>query len=222
MAKPLKQLIDNKNWYKDRYQHILVQRKILTLITVVSLAATVATVFTISQLTPLKTVEPFVIQVDQKSGLTQTVNPMEARELTTNEVVNNYHIVQYIRARENFNIHDIERAYNIVRVMSEGSRVYPSFVAGANPNNPNSNLARLGQGGERKVKFQSITYLNPQLVQARVQIEETAGAGTTQRNQIILLAFEYVKMNLTSEERYINPLGFRVTDYRVDEDVIQK
>lgn len=223
MSKRLKHLVDTKNWYKDRYQHVLVQRKILTLVTLLALASTVVTVVTISNLTPLKTVEPYVIQVDQKSGLTQTVDPMSVKELTTNEVVNNYHIVQYIRARENYNIYDLSRAYNIVRVMSDGSKVYPKFLAGANPNNPQSNTARLGTGGARTVKFQSITYLNPHLVQARVLVQETAGGGAmTQRYMIILLAFEYVKMNLTSEERYINPLGFRVTEYRVDEDVMQK
>jgi len=31
-----------------------------------------------------------------------------------------------------------------------------------------------------------------------------------------------VKMSLSMEERYLNPLGFRVTDYRIDEDVYQK
>src|SRR5579864_3828195 len=71
-----------KNWYKDRYQYVLVQRKILTVITVLSLICTLAVVILISQLTPLKSVEPFVIEVDQKSGITQTVDPLTAKELT--------------------------------------------------------------------------------------------------------------------------------------------
>lgn len=222
MAKPIKNLIDNKNWYKDRYQHVLVQRKILVLVTLFSLACTLATVVTIARLTPQKTVEPFVIQVDQKSGVTQTVDPMNVRELTSNEVVNNYHIVNYIRARENYNIHDLARSYNMVRVMSDGQKVYPQFLRQADPNNPESNTARLGSGGERVIKFQSITYLNPKLVQARVVAQERVGTNVRQKSLIILLAFEYVKMSLTAEERYINPLGFRVTEYRVDEDILQR
>ena len=71
------------------------------------------------------------------------------------------------------------------------------------------------------MKIKSITYLNPQLVQVRVFIEETGSMPTTQ-HKIILIAFEYVKMSLSIEERYLNPLGFRVTDYRMDEDVFQK
>lgn len=223
MAAPLKDFIDAKNWYKDRYQYVLVQRKLLVLVTLLSLVCTLVTVAVIAYLTPLKTVEPFVIQVDQKSGITQTVDPLTVKELTANESVNNFFIVQYIRSRESYNIHDLARSYNIVRIMSQREKVYPEFVRQADPNNPRSNAARLGSTGSRTVKFKSISYLNPQLVQARLLIEEKSGnGGYSQQHKIVLLAFQYVKMSLTIEERYINPLGFRVTDYRTDEDVLQK
>lgn len=223
MSKPPKDPVDNRNWYKDRYQYVLVQRKLLTVITILSLVCTLATVIVISQLTPLKTVEPFVIQVDQKSGITQVVDPLTVKELTANEAVNNFFIVEYIRSRESYSVSDLGRNYNVVRILSESIKVYPQFVSEADPNNPHSNAARLGSTGTRSVKFESITYLNPQLAQARVLIEEKSdSSGYTQQHKIILIGFEYVKMNLTNEERYINPLGFRVTEYRIDEDVLQK
>jgi len=53
-------------------------------------------------------------------------------------------------------------------------------------------------------------------------VAEEKGSNSTIQHKIVLIAFEYVKMSLTIEERYLNPLGFRVTDYRVDEDVITK
>lgn len=222
MAKTTKDTSHNKNWYKDRYQYVLVQRKILVLITALSLVASLVTVVVIAQLTPLKTVEPFVIQVDQKTGITQTVNQMTVKEITANEAVNNFFIVQYIRARENYNSSDLTRNYNIVRLMSESNKVYGEFVRAANPNNPRSNAARLGSTGERVVKFKSITYLSPQTVQARVLVEEKLENNLAQQHLIILLSFAYVNMALTLEERYINPLGFIVTDYRIDEDTLQK
>ena len=221
MNKPAKDTIYDKNWYKDRYQYVIVQRKLLSVITVMSLICTLATVVVISQLTPLKSIEPYVIQVDQRSGITQTVDPLTVKELTANEAVNNYFILQYIRSRETYSINALAQNYNLVRIMSESSKVYAHFVAEADPNNPRSNAARLANSGERTVKIKSITYLNPQLVQVRVYIEET-GASITTMHKIILIAFEYVKMSLSMEERYLNPLGFRVTDYRIDEDVFQK
>lgn len=221
MNKKVKQPVDNKNWYKDRYQSVLLQRKLLVVLSLVSGVCSFATIIVISQLTPLKTIEPFVIQVDQKTGITQTVDPLTVKELTANEAVNNYFVVQYMRAREKYNINDIAQNYNLVRIMSESGKVYPQFVRDADPNNPRSNAARLGSFGERTIKFKSITYLGPQLAQIRFYVEEK-GQNTTIQHKIAILAFEYVKMSLTSEERYLNPLGFRVTDYRVDEDVMTK
>jgi type IV secretion system protein VirB8 len=223
MSPAHKDAIEKKNWYKDRYQYVLVQRKLLALITMLALVCTLAAVLVIASLTPLKSVEPFVIQVDQRSGITQTVDPLTAKDLSANEAVNNFFIVQYIRSRETYSVNDLARNYDIVRVMSDSSRVYPGFVTQADPNNPNSNAARLGSSGVRTVKFKSITYLNPQLAQVRLLIEERADRGeATQQNKIALVGFEYVKMSLTTDERYINPLGFRVTDYRLDEDVLQR
>lgn len=223
MSKKPEELVDQSNWYKDRYQYVVVQRKMLTLITVFSLLCTFVTVLVIAALTPLKSIEPFVIQVDQRSGITQTVDPLTAKELTANEAVNNFYIVQYIRSRETYNIHDLARNYNVVRIMSERDKVYGDFTAQADPNNPRSNAARLGSTGVRTVKFKSISYINPQLAQARILIEEKGDNNAlTQQHKIALVAFEYIKLNLTNEERYINPLGFRVTDYRLDEDVLQK
>lgn len=215
---------EQKNWYKDRYQYVLLQRKLLTWITLISLVGTLLCVMVIARLTPLKSVEPFVIQVDQKSGITQTVDPLTVTELTANESVNNYFIVQYIRARENYNIADLARNYELVRLMSEPSKVYDGFRSAADPNNPQSNAARLGTLGTRTVKFKSITYINPTMAQARILVEEKSGPNEvpTQQHKIVLVVFEYTKMALTSEERYLNPLGFRVTDYRIDEDVLTK
>ena len=214
---------ESRNWYKDRYQTVLLQRRLLMGITILSLLSTLASVFVISQMAPLKSVEPFVIQVDAKSGITQMVNPLTVKEITGLESVNNYFIVQYLRARESYNATDLRRNYPTVRVMSEATSVYPQFVREANPNNPNSPAARLGSNGTRSVRFKSITYIKPQVAQARLLIEETtANGGTRQYHKIATISFEYAKLVLTTEERYINPLGFRVTDYRIDEDALAR
>jgi len=223
MTKPTKETPDSKNWYKDRYQAVLVQRKLLACVTMLSLVCTLAAVLDIARLTPQKSIEPFVIEVDQKSGITRTVDPLTVKELTTNEVVNNFFIVQYIRSRESYNLQDIARNFNVVRIMSDATRVYPGFVEDADPNNPHSNAARLGTTGTRTVKLESITYLKPQLVQIRMLVEEKGdNSGYNQYHKIVLIEFEYVKMNLMTEERYVDPLGFRVTNYRVDDELMQK
>lgn len=185
-----------------------------------SLIATFASVLVIAQLTPLKTVEPFVIQVDPKSGITQVVDPMSVRELSGMETVNNYFIVQYIRARESYDINNINQNYATVRVMSDAGDVYSQFKREVSPSNPNGITAKMGSTGSRTVRFKSIVYIKPKVAQAQVLIEESTQSGTKQYNRIITLSFDYVKLNLTTEDRYLNPIGFQVNSYRVDEDAL--
>ena len=223
MSKKTVKPLDNRNWYKDRYQSLLLQRRLLIVISLLSLSVALAMAIAGVLITPLKSIEPFVIQVDAKSGITQTVDPLTVKEITGSESVNNFFLVAYIRARESYNIHDIGRNIQTVRVMSEPEQIYGRFTREASPNNPQSNAARMGTVGVRSVKFKSISYTKSDFVQARLLIEETSANGiVTQFHRIASIKFEYVKLDLTNEERYINPLGFRVTDYRIDEDALPR
>jgi type IV secretion system protein VirB8 len=223
MSKQTTAIKDSRNWYKDRYQAILLQRRIFMIFTIVSMIATLIAMLIIVQITPLKGVEPFLIQVDSKSGITQLVDPLTIKEITGLESINNYFVVQYIRAREGYNVRDISKNYATVRVMSEPAKVYQQFKREANPGNSQSVAARMGAAGTRSVKFKSISYIKPNQAQVRLLVEETAAnGGTLQYHKIASIVFEYAKLELTNEERYINPLGFRVLEYRVDEDALPK
>ena len=222
---------DKKNWYSDRYQFVVIQRNILALITLLSLICSIMATFSISQLAPLKAVDPFVIQVDQKTGVTQVVDPLKARELTTKESVNQYFIVQYIRARESFVDSPQRNAFNrdVVRVLSDGN-VYHVYQKDMNTSDPDSIPSRLGVGGGRRVEINSIKFLDKQdllygeesrryLVKAKIT-ENVPGRLEKTTNELILIEFKYAELALTIEERYLNPLGFQVLSYRTDEDTL--
>ena len=220
---------EKKNWYNDRYQFVVVQRNTLAVITILALVCSIAATYSISQLAPLKSVEPFVIQVDQKSGITQAVNPLQARDLTANEAVNQYFIVQYCRARETFlgtqdkNYYN----YNLVRILSDPS-IFSKYQREIVLSNPESPGARLGANGERSIHIASIKSLDSKTLQDGTetrryliiaQISEKGGNGPAKVLQkIITLEFKYAELVLNTEDRYLNPLGFRVLDYRVDEN----
>lgn len=211
----------DKNWYKDRYQSVLVHRRILWVFTTVSLVCAIIALVVVLALIPQKTIEPYVIQVDKRTGITQYVNPVTATELTANEAVKNYFIVNYIRAREGYSATDVFRKYDMVRMMSQPSPVYDGFLQEADPNNPESNVARLGSAGKKQVIIKSISYLEPQVVQVRIVSEERNDgiSVSTRRHKIIIIKFKFANIPLSAEERYVNPLGFLVIDYRMDEDV---
>lgn len=224
-----KSKVEKRNWYNDRYQFVLVQRNILALLTGISLLGSMAATFSISQLAPLKSVEPFVIQVDQKSGVTQVVNPLKVRELTGQESINNYFMVQYIRARESF-LGTPDRNffnYNLVRVLS-GNDTFTQYQKDIVLSNPDSPGSRLGAKGSREVQIGTIKFLDKRDLPAgeesrryliKVRIIEKGGLGGGKiLQQLILMEFKYTELDLTVEDRYLNPIGFRVLGYRVDDD----
>jgi type IV secretion system protein VirB8 len=51
----------------------------------------------------------------------------------------------------------------------------------------------------------------------RFSINETAGSRSV-FNKIAIVEFKYVPMELTAKDKDINPIGFQVTGYRVDDD----
>ncbi len=211
-----------KNWYIDKYQRILVQRNILALFTLFSMVGTLIAVITVNNLAPLKSVEPFVIQIDEKTGLTEVVEPISRKALiSANEVMDNYFIWQYVRARETYDIPDYRRNVSITQLMSH-SKVYSEFLAGISANNPQSPVARLGEQGKRVVENPVITYLSSRtgarVAQVRFQVSESQrGTKPITYQKMATLEFTYTEIKLSREQRFVNPLGFQVLSYRLDD-----
>lgn len=220
---------ETKDWYRDKHQYVLVQRNILALITLVALGVALISVFAIMQLTPQKTVEPFVVKIDEKTGMVQEVRQASKSEFMANEVVDNYFVVKYVRSRETYDLADLRDSARTVGLMSDPT-VYGSYRRHISPNNPDSPAAILKNTGQRVVKFKSISYLNnasggtanprAKTVQVRITLQDTMPQvrQPIEYHRVITLQFEYADLGLEEQERHTNPLGFLVTSYRSDRD----
>ena len=221
-----------KHWYLDKYQNVLVQRNILALVTVLALLGTAFAVLAVYNLAPLKSVEPYLLKIDEKSGIVQKVEPVQRNEYAANESVDKYFVSKYIMARESYNPSILRFNYNMVRVMST-PEVFYIFRNMVDPANPESAAALLKSVGVRDVKFKSISYIqNPpinnraaevtptKIMQARfIGTNRLPNASAEQIHFIATVSFEYAILNLTDEEQLINPLGFTVTNYQVQREL---
>lgn len=214
-----------KNWYTDKYQSVLVQRNIFAVITLVSLLTSLIAVFAVQSLAPLKSVEPFVIQIDEKSGVTEVVEPVTREELSATEALDNFFVWQYVRARETYDAADSARNRDIVRIMSHPD-VYAVHRFEASPQAPESAYNRLGKIGTRVCSDPVITYLEEEgkkVAQVRFVVTERIRAEAPfEYNKIATLEYDYVTLELSRRERLINPLGFRALTYRLDDATVQK
>ena len=218
-----------KSWYKDKYEFVRTQRDLLAAIALVSLCCTAAAVAAVMWLTPYKSVEPYLIQIDQKTGIVKQVEPVPRDVYTANEAIDRFFIAQYIRAREGYHPSVFMYDYNTVRVMST-AQVFQEYRRAVGEGNPESPIALLGQYGKKDIRFKNISFIKPagkdfrepKIAQARILSSAIATGGTNARitHSVVTITFQYSNVELSDEERYRNPIGFLVTDYTIEREVV--
>lgn len=217
-----------KNWYADRYQTVIVQRNFLALITIASLAGIIFSVLSVVQITTSKTIEPFVIEIEEKTGITNVIRPLQQEKYAYDEVLRKYFLTQYITARETYNFKTFENNYfKVVRLLSnsQANNAFRRDVAANNPDSP----VRLGTTSQRMIKIKSMTFLQQVkgqvgfTAQIRFKSEDSNENGEiyATKHKVATINFTFTDLALTEDERAINPLGFQVIGYRVDDEIMQ-
>ncbi|MFJ5423724.1 VirB8/TrbF family protein, partial [Wolbachia endosymbiont of Drosophila barbarae] len=62
------------NWNSNRYSTVIAQRNILLLFALILLATISISILVIFKISTSSTIEPFVIEIDKKSGIVQLVD----------------------------------------------------------------------------------------------------------------------------------------------------
>jgi type IV secretion system protein VirB8 len=181
------------------------------------------------QLTPHKSVEPFVIQIEDRTGIVKKVDPVKRTEFTANEAVDRYFIAKYISEREAYNPSTRTVSFNNLRV-SSSKDVFAEYRNASSEANPNSPAALLGSDGVRTIEFRHIAFLpgsekspyGEKTAQANITLIDRSRTRPDPKyyHAIVTITFSYAKLNLNETERYMNPLGFTVTRYVIGDEVI--
>lgn len=222
----------SQHWYQDKYQHVLTQRNVLALIALAALITALCAVFAVMRLAPLKSVEPYLLQIDERSGITQKVNPVSRNEYAASEAVDRYFTSAYLRMRESYNPSVLLFNYNSVRVMSTVD-VFYNYRRLMDPSVEGSVANHLGNYGRRDVKIRSMVYIvNPadkfqkaqsaqsKIIQARITTTDVVpNQPDAEQQWIVTVTFEYANLALTEMEQWVNPLGYQVTSYQVQREV---
>ena len=163
-----------------------------------------------------KRFDPFVIQIDDTTGMAKIVNPINSQILNGNEALAQYFIKKYVVARETYNPVDFTTlAKKTVRLLSANS-IYWEY-RGYLRNEEVNPAIKYGQKNTTFLVVKSWSKLNDNKYILRFSINETAQARRIY-NKIAVVEFKYIPMELTEKDKDINPLGFQVTGYRVDDD----
>ncbi len=215
-AKPNASEKSDKNWYNDRYEWMLVQRNLLFVILLVSVVVIVFLNFSISYIKSSKSIEPFVIEIEPKTGVPTVVEPLSIIAYSSNEVINRYFIWYFIKLHEEYNYISFPKALGEIRLFSN-DLVYSQYRRIVDQNNLQSPYNLYGQGSIRTAELKSLILQDQNTAQIRIRLV-VDGAQRATMDKIILLSFEYNNLEISDDKRLINPLGFTITSYRIDDE----
>lgn len=191
------------------------------LIAFISVFITIISIIAVCLLTPLKTVEPYVIRVDNITGMVDIISTLNEKEISSNEALDKYFVSKYIKAREGYYYDMLNQDYILVQLLSsnEVSQAYRKIYEGDNARD-----LKLGNSTQIEVYIISIVLNESNGVKtatARINLTNKNKNSMAQNTstQVITLSYEYQVAQVDEENRLLNPLGFKVTNYRVDEEI---
>jgi type IV secretion system protein VirB8 len=171
-------------------------------------------------LVPLKRVEAFVVRVDNASGNVDVVTTLKNAQATYGEVVDKYFLNKYVLNRENYDYETIQTGYDTTVILSnpEVQREYLALFEG-----PNARDKVLSNQARIVVQVRSIapgTSGNTAVVRFSTRRKQASGAPDVEASLVATIGFRYVGAAMREQDRLVNPLGFQVTSYRVDPEVV--
>lgn len=216
---------------KSRISEIEKSRVLAWKIAVGACAIAVINAIAIIGLTPLKTVQPYVIRYDNNTGSTDIVTMFNGIEDESQaEISAKYFSAMYVNLLESYDWYTLQSQVNKVMMFSNKDmqqRINNKFSMPDAPHKVYENSKRI----EIKVNNVSIIDKNG-LVQVRFTktIVPTNGGNWNEQEQelspapeikkyIATIGYEYVKTPAVDDVRLVNPFGFTVISYRVDEEL---
>lgn len=169
----------------------------------------------LSVLGPLKKVEPYVIRVDNATGIVDVVTALKDQKTNYDEAMNKFFVQRYVRYRESYSNALASDYYSNVGLMSstsEQQRYYAYF----NPKNPESPLNVYQNYATVKTIIKSTSFIKPDVALVRYVKEIEQGGDKSISNWAATITFTYTKASSKEKDREVNPLGFRVEEYRND------
>ena len=187
----------------------------------VAVAATVSAVLAVIALvglTPLKTIKPFVVRVDNGTGMVDVVSELKDGQTNYDEAINKYFVQWYVRYRQAYSFELLEDYYFAVGALSSPIE-QKRYLKEIETSNPESPITRYGKNSRIRIDVKSISFLKPNVALVRYTKLLERGAEQPEKSHwAATLTFTYGGTPASEKTRGVNPLGFEVTDYRVDPD----
>jgi type IV secretion system protein VirB8 len=176
-------------------------------------------------LMPLKRVEPFVVRVDNATGIVDVV-PVYTGRSGVPEAITRYLLTHYVTVCERFNFSTAESDYEECGAFHSAQR-NQAWYALWNPTNPSSPLNVYKDGTTVRAQVTSVSFFKrgsgvQDLAQVRyVKAKRSAGSAVEEATHwIATLQYAYADPSSDPKVRGWNPLGFKIVDFKPEPEVL--
>jgi type IV secretion system protein VirB8 len=185
----------------------------------------VASALALALLMPLKRVDPFVVRVDNSTGIVDVV-PVYAGSATPEEAVTRYFLTHYLTVCERFNFATAESDYEECGAFHSAQR-NQAWYALWTATNPASPLNVHKDGSTVRVQVNSVSFFTrssglSDLAQVRYLKAVRQGAGSEESftHWVATIQYAYTDPAKDPKVRRWNPLGFKIVDFRTEPEVL--
>ncbi len=207
-------------WDQEIIANALLSKKRAWIFAFICMGISILSLLTLILILPLKTFEPYVVTVDRSTGYLEVSKGLSDLTLSEDEAVTEANLVKYVSLREQYNPAILQQNYEAVANMSDGEALkeYRELWAENNPNNPSR---KMRDRGSIDIKIKSVSFINDKTASVRFlrEVRESDRLRVSEWNAII--QFRYSQKPMQMKDRFSNPLGFQVTNYRVNPEVLE-
>ena len=207
--------VEADSWAHDRVDALQVSRKTAWRVAFGAALIAVLEAFALIMLMPLKTVEPYTLLVDRQTGFVQALKPIDVERITPDRALTQSFLVQYVIARESFDIDSLQENYRKVALWSSG-QARAQYVSGVQISNPDSPLARYPRTTVVETRIKSVSPVGPDSAMVRFETRrrDIGGQMGPPSAWVAVIRYRYSGEPMRIEDRFINPLGFEVLRYQ--------
>ncbi len=221
----------SKEFEKSRINDVLKSRDVAWRVAIGACALAICCVIAIVFITPLKEVKPYVIRVDNNTGVTDIVTMLDGTTpVGYSEQMSKYFAALYVSQLEGYDWYTISKQVEHVMMFSDAAmqnRINNKFTLPDAPHKIYKDEKRV------EIQINNISIIDEKgLMQVRytARIMPTNGGsynpekgtmtGVEEKKYIATIGYEYVNVPKLDSIRLVNPFGFTVKSYRVDQDGI--
>lgn len=207
------------SWDEDRVRELLKSRRTAWIVASASTSIAGLLALGLVLLIPLKSVEPFLVRVDNSTGIVDQVVKLKDAKITYDEAMTKFFLRRVVTLRETYTRAQLQSNYD-QSVLFTAPSARLQLKADFSFDNPNGPYKRYGEIGTASVQIVNVSFVSKNVAQVRYIRTDRKGGAETQTRWVATIEFRYVSQPASEEARGVNPLGFQVTNYRNDPEAI--